>query len=312
MSLAALLLASLSTTILIASQPLADEPHPEVEPESTPPAQFGMEVHTTDNSVIKLKILNPVLEFSTSYGDLKIPIEDILRIEFATRISAQDKAQATQAIDDLGSPNFRVREKASKTLLALAHKAYPDLLTASKSSSLEVATRARKLIGEIRTSVRPELLEVREHDIITTKDSKIAGRLTVESIDVETAQFGNQSLKLTDVLTARSQAFKEEEPKEVMADPGRLSGLRDQIDKVFHFRVTGAVGGSVWGSGTYTTDSSLATAAVHAGVLKVGETGVVRVRIVATPNAFQGSTQNGVTTYDYGVYPGAYQIEANP
>ena len=53
---------------------------------------------------------------------------------------------------------------------------------------------------------------------------------------------------------------------------------------------------------------TLAMAAVHAGVLKVGQTGVVKVLIVAPPAAFAGSTRNGVTSNNYMAYPGAYQI----
>ena len=67
-------------------------------------------------------------------------------------------------------------------------------------------------------------------------------------------------------------------------------------------------GGSIWGTDVYTTDSSLAMAAVHAGVVKAGETGPVRVKILASPPSFAGSLRNGVRTSPYGVYGGAYQI----
>ena len=57
-----------------------------------------------------------------------------------------------------------------------------------------------------------------------------------------------------------------------------------------------------------TADSRLAVAAVHAGVLKVGETGIVKVQVVPALNAYVGSTQNGVSTSDYGPWHGSYQI----
>jgi hypothetical protein len=49
-------------------------------------------------------------------------------------------------------------------------------------------------------------------------------------------------------------------------------------------------------------------AAVHAGVLKLGETGVVRVKIIRSPPAFTASRRNGVTTQPFGPYPAAYQV----
>jgi Ca2+-binding EF-hand superfamily protein len=91
-------------------------------------------------------------------------------------------------------------------------------------------------------------------------------------------------------------------------DPGSLVGYQGQIGKVFKFRVTGEAGGGIWGTGVYTADSRLATAAVHAGALKAGQTGTVRVRIVAPPPAFEGSTANGVTSGGFGQFPGAYRV----
>ena len=98
------------------------------------------------------------------------------------------------------------------------------------------------------------------------------------------------------------------EPKNVMAYPGNLTALHNQIGKTFYIRVTGGPGGSVWGADVYTSDSTLATAAVHAGAVQAGQTAVVRVTIVAPPNGFQGSTRNGVTSMPFPNYPGAYKV----
>ena len=81
-----------------------------------------------------------------------------------------------------------------------------------------------------------------------------------------------------------------------------------QYDPAVTNRVTGAVQGSLWGTDTYTLDSTLALAAVHAGVVRPGQNGVVKVTILAPQAAFQGSQRNGVTSSHYGNYPGAYKI----
>ena len=46
------------------------------------------------------------------------------------------------------------------------------------------------------------------------------------------------------------------------------------------FTVTGAIDGSVWGTGTYTDDSALAAAAVHAGVVAPGESANLTVEVL--------------------------------
>lgn len=74
-------------------------------------------------------------------------------------------------------------------------------------------------------------------------------------------------------------------------------------------RLVGAAGGTVWGSGPYTGDSSVPTAAVHAGLVKVGEEGVVRFVFIAPPRQFRGSRANGVQTLPYGPYPQAFRLE---
>jgi formylglycine-generating enzyme required for sulfatase activity len=95
-------------------------------------------------------------------------------------------------------------------------------------------------------------------------------------------------------------------------DPGRLMGFRESIGKTIAFNVTGtANGASVWGSNPYTADSQLARAAVHAGILKPGESGVVNVTILPGQQSYEGTAGNGVTTSRWGSYSLSYRIESN-
>lgn len=91
--------------------------------------------------------------------------------------------------------------------------------------------------------------------------------------------------------------------------PSRIQDLCDTPGTTFYFRVTGAPDGSLWGTDVYTGDSVLATAAVHAGAVKAGETTVVRVTVMPPLAAYQGSVRNGVTSHDYGRYGTAYRVD---
>lgn len=66
--------------------------------------------------------------------------------------------------------------------------------------------------------------------------------------------------------------------------------------------------GTVWGTGTYTSDSSICTAAVHYGWINRGEGGVVSYRQVPGLGSYPGSAQNGVTTFDYGSWSSSFQL----
>jgi hypothetical protein len=62
--------------------------------------------------------------------------------------------------------------------------------------------------------------------------------------------------------------------------------------------VTGCTEGVVAGTGPYVLFSCVATAAVHAGLLKVGQTGTVRIEIVESPPTYPGDVRNGVKAGD--------------
>ncbi len=90
--------------------------------------------------------------------------------------------------------------------------------------------------------------------------------------------------------------------------PLNMHGLCDEIGATFYFRLTGTTDGQVWGTDTYTRDSVLGTAAVHAGLLKPGETAVLRVTVVPPLPSYPGTTRNGVTTTEYGAFPHAWRL----
>jgi len=91
--------------------------------------------------------------------------------------------------------------------------------------------------------------------------------------------------------------------------PEKLAALAVQPGQSLQFTVTGSPQGPVWGTDVYTIDSRLAAAAVHAGVLAPGETGVVTVRIVASPDEHPASVRHGVASGRWGRYRASYRVE---
>jgi hypothetical protein len=89
-----------------------------------------------------------------------------------------------------------------------------------------------------------------------------------------------------------------------------MSGLCNTVGATFYFRVTGQTEGQVWGTDTYTRDSVLGVAAVHAGLVKPGDTAVLRVVVVPALKSYLGSTRNGVTTSEYGDFPECWTLSA--
>ncbi len=91
--------------------------------------------------------------------------------------------------------------------------------------------------------------------------------------------------------------------------PANMVDLCDTVGATYYFRVLGATDGPLWGTDVYTADSMLATTAVHAGAVKAGESGIIKVTVIQPPNQYLGSTRYGVTSNDFGRYATAYRVD---
>lgn len=78
-------------------------------------------------------------------------------------------------------------------------------------------------------------------------------------------------------------------------------------------QVGGSNDGPLWGTDVYTNDSSIGTAAVHAGLLKVGEKGAVLVTFLPGRDHYDGSTRNGVASQPWTTpWDGSFRLTAHP
>jgi molecular chaperone DnaK len=66
--------------------------------------------------------------------------------------------------------------------------------------------------------------------------------------------------------------------------------------------------GSVWGTDVYTDDSSVCTAAVHAGAITVEDGGRVTIEIRPGETAYEGSSRNGIDSADWGSWHGSFVV----
>jgi hypothetical protein len=71
---------------------------------------------------------------------------------------------------------------------------------------------------------------------------------------------------------------------------------------------TGTAASAVWGSGPYTADSGICTAALHAGVID-RRGGQVTLRPLPGQPRYVGSTRNGIQTMSYGDYGASFDFD---
>lgn len=166
----------------------------------------------------------------------------------------------------------------------------------------KVLTELEKDVKAIEAKARKELLERHEKSLKQLQDLQDSYTKASKKDDATAVSTLINQLKQESIVLALGA--------KVLDGPDTLVSYRGKNDEVFYFKVTGTTDGEVWGSGIYTDDSKLAAAAVHAGVLKKGETGIIKVTILAGQASYDGTTENEVTTAGYGDWEGSFKIEA--
>ncbi len=157
-----------------------------------------------------------------------------------------------------------------------------------------------------------ESLQAQAAEIRAEANRKIAlhKQETIADLKVLMVQFTQQG-KLDEAVAVRNLINALRMPSVVAsADPGSMSSFSNRIGKSFHFQVSGTTAGSIYGTDVYTSDSTLAAAAVHAGVLDKGQTGIVKITMMPGQESYQGTQRNGISSYSYSSYSSSYRVEA--
>ena len=83
---------------------------------------------------------------------------------------------------------------------------------------------------------------------------------------------------------------------------------RNQISKIFSYKIIGSKEGTVWGGKNkiYTDDSNISKAAVFEGLIKLGEKAIVNIKIIEKKNCYYGDYINDIKTENWGYWDGSY------
>ncbi|MDQ6786701.1 MAG: LCCL domain-containing protein [Acidobacteriota bacterium] len=87
------------------------------------------------------------------------------------------------------------------------------------------------------------------------------------------------------------------------------NGFKSDGGQIYKFRCPAhGVENIIWGSDIYTLDSSICTAAVHAGIFSLDSGGVVTVEFRPGRLTYGSTVRNGITSKTYGEYPKSYVV----
>ncbi len=87
------------------------------------------------------------------------------------------------------------------------------------------------------------------------------------------------------------------------------SGFKEETGKTYKFLCPpNGAEAIIWGSDVYTADSSICTAAVHAGIINIKDGGEVTIEFRPGRQLYGSTTRNGVTSANYGEYPHSFVV----
>jgi hypothetical protein len=205
-----------------------------VDPKNLPDA-IEAEVRFTDDSVMRMVVLQDKLEVVTRFGKLIIPTKEIQSIDFGVHLPDGLDQKVALAIEQLGHENYRTRETALRDLIAWGPYAFPQVYAATKSEDPEVIKRAILALDKMRTKHPARNLRLREEDVVATSTFTIVGRITTPVMRAKNANFGELDLKLPTLRSVRclSSSFE----TDVALDATRYGSMPNQwMDTGFEAR----------------------------------------------------------------------------
>ena len=122
-------------------------------------------------------------------------------------------------------------------------------------------------------------------------------------------------LALTLVLSAAELRAQAAAPADTFAVEltTTLDGVESGVDRPAGTRIAvtcpaGARTATIWGTGTYTSDSAICVAATHAGALPGTEAGTVVVEVAGGLQAYEGTIRHGIASTAYPAWTQSFRF----
>jgi hypothetical protein len=163
----------------------------------TPPPE--MVAHFNDGSMVRRVCLADSVELQTRYGKVTVPVAEIRRVEFASRVSEETSRRIDRALEQLASRSFAQREAATKELQGLGFRGYHTVKKLADAPDKEVARRVREVLAHIEQNLTPEQLRQRTQDTIHTGDSVLTGQIVGMQLKGRTTTFGDMRLAVAEM-----------------------------------------------------------------------------------------------------------------
>src|SRR5262245_52005543 len=166
----------------------------------------------------------------------------------------------------------------ARELIAGAERSIAGIRERADRQAIEIREEAERECAAIRDRADAAVAKIEQG---ATRELAPVVRELVDALRGLQERYAREG-KLDEALAIRARVRQlRSDLLGVRIDSGNLSecGAGD-VGRVLLIEVVGRVEGSVWGTDVYTADSRLGPAAVHAGAIREGERGLVRVTLL--------------------------------
>lgn len=172
------------------------------------------------------------------------------------------------------------------------------------------AVRGEELPADAKALIEQNKKKIAEIERTAAEQTKAANDKLIADLEKLKVAYTKDG-KLDEAVAIRDflRAGAKQNVVITLPDPGTLTTYRSEVGRVLYFDVTGTTHRSIYGTDIYTHDSYLSSAAVHAGVLKEHETGIVKVTILPSHSEFKGTGRNGVSSSGWNGSYDCYKVE---
>ncbi len=127
-----------------------------------------------------------------------------------------------------------------------------------------------------------------------------------ERNNISTASFGNWGGSF--VFPAAATEKNEPAPIELFWSDTAQPWRTRTGERMTFLLPPGGLAGTIWGTDIYTDDSSIGTAAVHAGLISLESGGKVTIKLLGGQDAYTGSERNGIQSRSYGRWRASFSF----
>ena len=237
--------------------------------------------------------------------------------------AADGAAEAAPIAAADSKPKRTARSRELAMLLENITNLAPSPVGSSDSDSSDNANEPRQHLAKSSTGGKPRKRVVAEQaqPSAAAATRVLAHALTVTVSDAaarkepplscESSAASHDASHMSNVVhavqtqsDARNSCDKVEQQQP--SDPlHKVALYRGRVGDSIEMSIMGA-SGVVYGDIVYADDSSVAAAAVHAGVLAVGETKTIRIYILGPYKGFVASLRNGIKSFSFPKWPGSF------